>query len=155
MDSIWAGGRILATSLEVERAQTILQLITAPVRVLPDRPDDQVRPFEIGLLEQLKALRKPGVSITALRRATSAYVHSKRYYLASGQPDAMRHSIDGTPTSAVSHDDQQIARRSLRSLEEAHAKPVSAAPSPQVDKTSRIKLGLLPRRRSALANRSQ
>jgi len=149
MDSIWAGGRILATSLEAERAQMILQLLTAPVRVLPERAEDQVRPFEIGLFEQLKALRKPGVSITTLRRATSAYVHSKRYYLASGQPDAMRHSIDGNPISAVSHDDQQAARHSLRSLEEAHGKTVSSTLPPEIDKTSRIKSGLLPRRWSA------
>lgn len=83
MSGIWDGGPVLATSLEVERAQTILKLITAPVGVLPLRPDDQVRPFALGLFESLKTMRKPDVSITALRRVTSAYVHSRRYYLAS------------------------------------------------------------------------
>jgi len=145
MSDMWDGGPVLATSLEVERAQTILKLITAPVVVLPSRPDDQVRPFAVGLFESLKAMRKPDVSITALRRATSAYVHSRRYYLACGQPNALRHSLDGEPVCPVSHEDQVAARESLRSLEKAHGRTPTMTP-PAVDKTTRIKSGLLPRR---------
>lgn len=61
------GGRILATWLEAIRAQTIIRLPTAPTGILPGKSNNQVRSFEIGLFQKLRALRKPGVTITALR----------------------------------------------------------------------------------------
>jgi len=147
MDSSTNDERILATPLEVQRASAILALLTGPARVLPSHAEDEVLPFAIGLFEELKVIRKPEVSISSLRKATSAYVHSRRYYLASARAGAMRFDIDGTPVEPVSDADREAVRASIRSLDEAHGRrDRQPSPPPVIDKATRIKSGLLPRR---------
>jgi len=124
----------------------ILELLSGPADVLPTRPDDEILPFAIGLFDALKAMRNDGVSISALRKATSAYVHSRRYYLASARVGAMRHSLDGSPVEQLSDRDRMAAISSLQSLDEAHGRLAAPPPLPSIDKATRIKSGLLPRR---------
>ncbi|MGV1794294.1 hypothetical protein BSK43_001430 [Rhizobium sp. P44RR-XXIV] len=52
-------------------------------------------PNDSGLFEDLKSRLNPRVGTTVLRRAVAAYVHSKRYYFASAQPNAMRYDLEG------------------------------------------------------------
>lgn len=138
--------RVLATPLEVQRARAILELISGPADVLRQRPDDEVLPFAIGLFDEFKAIGNDGVSISALRKATSAYVHSRRYYLASARVGATRHSLDGSPVEQLSDNDRSAAMQSLCSLDEAHGRLAAPPPPPSIDKATRIKSGLLPRR---------
>jgi sRNA-binding protein len=138
--------RVLATPLEVQRARAILELISGPADVLPTTPDDEVLPFAIGLFDEFKAMRKDGVSISKLRKATSAYVHSRRYYLASARVGATRYSLDGSPVEQLNDRDRTAAKVSLQSLDEAHGRITTPSPLPPADKASRIKSGLLPRR---------
>ena len=53
-----------------------------PLGVLPVAIGDHIRPVAIGFFQQVSPFLSAGVSLTALRRAIGAYVHSKRYYLA-------------------------------------------------------------------------
>jgi len=138
-------GRVLATPLEIQRARAILALVRGPVQVLPTTSEHEVLPFAIGLFEELKAMRNAEVSVSALRRATSAYVHSRRYYLASARDGAMRHGLDGRPGEPVSDRDRAAAIESVRALDEAHGRTTAPPVPVPVDKATLIKSGLLPR----------
>ncbi|WP_413711672.1 ProQ/FINO family protein [Rhizobium sp. Rhizsp82] len=158
MNEPWTASRgpIEATELEVQRAEAIQDLLTRRIGILAQKPGDSIRPFAIGLFEQIKLLRKPEHSISKLRRATASYVHSKRYYVASAQPDALRHDLDGAAVGLVSEEDRLAAQRSFFALKEAHdGKPEKQVKTRKgrVDleveptKDGRIRAGLLPRKR--------
>jgi sRNA-binding protein len=104
MDKPWkiSRGPIAATELDVEKANAISTLLIRPVGVLPAKAGDPVLPFAVGLFNELRPLLKPDAGVTTLRRATAAYVHCRRYYFASAQPDSMRYGLDGEPVEPLS-----------------------------------------------------
>jgi sRNA-binding protein len=138
-------GPILATELEVRRAEAIIEMLVRTIDILPSEPGDPVRPFAIGLFDEIRGLLKPDRTVSKLRRVTSGYVHSKRYYLACARPDAERFDLAGVAVGKVSEADRESALQSLVALQSAHAKPTTAPT--QEDRASRIRGGLLPRKR--------
>ncbi|APO70037.1 conjugation repressor FinO/ProQ protein (plasmid) [Rhizobium gallicum] len=152
MDKPWtvSHGPIIATEFDVQKAEAISVLLIRPIDILPSKPGDQIRPFALGLFNDIRALVKPDVGATALRRAVGSFVHSKRYYFASGQPDSMRHDIDGKPVEPLSTADRLVAQRRFLNLkrnnDENSASSIESAPSPAPpSKTEQIRTALLRR----------
>lgn len=141
-------GPVVATELEVKRAEAILAMLVCPIKVLPTQPGDPIRPFAIGLFDEIRALLKPDVTISKLRRATASFVYSKRYYLACAQPDAKRYDQNGAVAGEVSNEDRLAAQEAFQALVAAHAPlpPSKKRELPTEDKNSRIRGGLLPRK---------
>jgi len=91
--------------------------------------------------------------MTTLRRAVAAFVHSKRYYFASAQPDSVRHDIDGRPLEALSEYDRTTAQnRFLRLKQKAtggdrnsEASSPFPSPPPGVTKSNQTRAILLGR----------
>lgn len=153
MDKPWkiSRGPIAATELDVEKANAINMLLIRSVGVLPVKAGDPVRPFAVGLFNELRPLLKPDAGVTTLRRATSAYVHCRRYYFASAQPDSMRHGLDGEPVEPLSPEDRLVAQKRFLSLKQAIGKadtPEEAAPvpPPALSKSEQIRAALLGKR---------
>jgi ProP effector len=95
-------------------------------------------------------LMKPNTPVTSLRRATSAYTHSKRYLLACAQPDAYRHGIDGNPSTPVSAEDRTAAQLAFSKLKKGASEPPSpppqpAQPTPDISRANQIRAGILGR----------
>lgn len=55
-------GPIAATELEVRRAAAINELLMAPLGLLPRIAGDQIKPFALGLFDEIKRLSRPDVS---------------------------------------------------------------------------------------------
>jgi sRNA-binding protein len=153
MDKTWtvSHGPIIATEFDVQKAEAISVLLMRPIGILPNKPGDPIRPFALGLFNDIRALAKPDVKATALRRAVGSFVHSKRYYFASAQPGSMRHDIDGRPVEPLSTEDRLVAQRRFLSLKrgndensDSHVEPPTAAPP---SKTEQIRAALLRRDR--------
>ncbi|MBB4508412.1 ProQ/FINO family protein [Rhizobium johnstonii] len=150
MDKPWkiSRGPIAATELDVEKANAINVLLMRPVGVLPAKAGDPVLPFAVGLFNELRPLLKPDAGVTTLRRATAAYVHCRRYYFASAQPDSMRHSLDGEPVEPLSSEDRLVAQKRFLSLKQTTGKtdaPEQTAPvlAPLLSKSEQIRAALL------------
>lgn len=153
MDKPWkiSRGPIAATELDVEKANAINMLLIRPVGVLPAKSGDPIRPFAVGLFNELRPLLKPDSGVTTLRRATAAYVHCRRYYFASAQPDSMRHGLDGEPVEPLSPEDRLVAQKRFLSLKQITGKadaPEEAAPVPPplLSKSEQIRAALLGKR---------
>lgn len=147
-------GPIKAGRTNVERAEAINALLIRPIALLPLDETDNIKPFSIGVWNDIRSLLKPGATTSQLRRATSAYTHAKRYYLACAQPDAIRHDIDGQPVEAVSAEDRLAAQVVFQKLNNSRQEPSSVAPAmpipaPVVSKASLIRAALLGQRKSA------
>lgn len=106
----------VATEKDLRRCKAIESLLVQPLGVLPTEIGDPIRPVTIGFFRQVCPLLKPDSSVTALRRAIGAYVHSKCYYLSCSQADAMRHDPDGNPSEPVSETDRLNAEERLSTL---------------------------------------
>ncbi|WP_431324659.1 ProQ/FINO family protein [Rhizobium sp. YTU87027] len=113
-------GPVAAISIDAEKAAAINNLLRQPAGILPASPGDAIRPFARGLFEEFRSALKPDVTVTTLRRAVATFVHSKRYYLASAQPDAYRHDIDGCPVEPVSTEDRLLAQQRFLGLSRKH-----------------------------------
>lgn len=109
-------GPIPAREIDVSKAEAINALLTRPIPILPMKAGDPIRPFALGLWAEIRLLLRPEFSVSMLRRATGAYLHSKRYHLAIAQPDSVRHDIDGTPIGTVSDADRLAAQEKIQSL---------------------------------------
>ncbi|MBY4612721.1 ProQ/FINO family protein [Rhizobium sp. 268] len=147
-------GPIAATELDVEKANAINTLLIRPVGVLPAKPGDPILPFAVGLFNELRPLLKADAGVTTLRRATAAYVHCRRYYFASAQPDSMRHGVDGVPFEALSSEDRLVAQKRFLSLKQNNGKveaPEQPAPVPPplLSKNEQIRAALLNRKSSS------
>lgn len=118
MDRPWtvSRGPIAATELDVEKARAINAMLVRPIGILPSCAGEPIRPFAIGLFNEMRMLLRPGYGVTNLRRATAAYVFSKRYYFASAQPDSMRHDLDGNPVAALDAADRLASQKSFLKL---------------------------------------
>jgi sRNA-binding protein len=154
-------GSIGATEADIRKADTVNALLIRPIAVLPQNAGEPMRPFAIGLFDEIRSLLKPDTGVTVLRRAVSAFVHSKRYYLASAQPGAMRHDIDGSPVEALSDEDRAIAQRrllSLKSGDNGKLKKAASEPAPPatpvLSKADLIRASLLSRRKTATTSGS-
>lgn len=60
-------GPIVASEIDIQKADAINALLVRPIGILPERPGDLIRPFAIGLFEEIRRLLKPGVGMTTLR----------------------------------------------------------------------------------------
>ncbi|MBD9490449.1 ProQ/FINO family protein [Ensifer sp. ENS11] len=109
-------GPIPAREVDVSKANVINALLTRPIAVLPTKAGDPIRPFAVGLWNGIRPLLKPEYSVTTLRRATGAYLHTKRYHFSVAQPDSVRHDIDGMPAGEVSEADRLAAREKYKSF---------------------------------------
>lgn len=91
----------VATEEDLRRCKAIGSLLVRPLGVLTIEIGDPILPVTIGFFQQVPSLLKPDASVTTLRRAIGAYVHSKRYYLSCSKAGAMRHDLDGNPIEPV------------------------------------------------------
>lgn len=137
MDQTWKASRgpIAATEIDVRKAEAINTLLVRPIGILPAAPGDPIRPFAIGLFEKIRPLLKPDIAATKLRRSVGAFVHSKRYYFASAQPDSTRHDIDGKPLEPLSSADRLAAQQNFLNLQSsrsqsAEPETISVQPPP-------------------------
>ncbi|MGV1757374.1 ProQ/FINO family protein [Rhizobium sp. P44RR-XXIV] len=154
MEEPWMtnNGPIVATALDVKKADAINTLLLQRIDILPSRPGDPVRPFALGLWSEIRPLLKPDVPVMSLRRATSAFLHSKQYYFACAQPDSMRHDISGNPTEPLSSEDRLAAQHRLTTLRQTQTKAPVHQPEPKpappaVSKADLIRASLLGRRK--------
>ncbi|TXI01788.1 MAG: ProQ/FINO family protein [Rhizobium sp.] len=152
MEEPWTTNRgpIAATELDVKKAAAINTLLLRPIDILPAKAGDPIRPFALGLWNEIRPLLKPDVPVMSLRRSTSAFLHSKRYYYACALPDSMRHDLAGNPVEPLSAEDRQAAQERLVALRQTTAKPEARqeepAPPPALSKAELIRASLLGRR---------
>ncbi|MGG6892467.1 ProQ/FINO family protein [Rhizobium sp. BR 315] len=151
MEEPWMTNRgpIVATALDVKKAEAINTLLVHRIDILPSKPGDVIRPFALGLWNDIRPLLKPDMPVMSLRRATSAFLHSKRYYFACAQPDSMRHDVAGNPIEPLSPEDRLAAQERLAALRQTQAKssvPASepkSPPPPALSKAELIRASLL------------
>lgn len=141
---------IVATELDVKKAAAINTLLLRPIDILPAKAGDPIRPFALGLWNEIRPLLKPDVPVMSLRRSTSAFLHSKRYYHACAQPDSMRHDLAGNPVEPLSAEDRLAAQQRLITLRQTQAKATlqreEPPPPPALSKAELIRASLLGRR---------
>ncbi|WP_132658300.1 MULTISPECIES: ProQ/FINO family protein [unclassified Rhizobium] len=149
-------GPVRATQRDVQKAGAINALLVHPIDVLPRQPGDPIRPFALGIFNEMRPLLKPEVGLTKLRRATAVYVRLKRYYFASAQPGAMRHDLAGAPVEPVSDKDRLEAQRRFLEMKQsltADAPPATVPERPEgarePTKNELIRAALLKRRSAA------
>ncbi len=141
-----------ASERDVQKAGAINALLVRPIDVLPQKAGDPIRPFAVGIFNEIRALLKPDVGVTRLRRVIAVYVRLKRYYFASAQPDSMRHDLAGAPVEPVSAADRLEAQRRFLEMKRTRMQPeVQAAVShvagaPEPTKNDLIRAALLKRR---------
>lgn len=144
---------IVATALDVKKAEAINTLLVRRVEILPSKPGDIIRPFALGLWNEIRPLLKPDMPVMSLRRATSAFLHSKQYYFACAQPDSIRHDIAGNPIEPLSDEDRHAAQQRLTALRQTPVKspPQQSEPksqTPTMSKADLIRASLLGRKLS-------
>jgi len=149
MDKPWtiSRGPIVANEMDVRKADAINALLVQSLAILPTKPGDPIKPFALGLWNDIRVLMKPDGSATALRRATGAFLHSKRYYFATAQPDSFRHDVDGNPVEEVSLADRLAAQQRFLNLKQEDkiiSPPVEVPPpEPVLTKAEQIRASLL------------
>lgn len=148
-------GPVIATERDIQKAGAINALLVRPIGILPQKAGDPIRPFALGLFNEIRPLLKPDVGLTKLRRATAVYVRLKRYYFASAQPGSMRHDIAGAPIEPVSDEDRLEAQRRFLEMKRTRSEPEppatvleAPAPIPEPTKNELIRAALLKRRSS-------
>lgn len=153
MEKLWtiSRGPIEANEFDLKRAEAINVLLLRPIGILPGKTGDPIKPFAVGLWNDIRALLRPEVSQTMLRRATAAYTHSKRYLFASAQPDAKRHDLDGEPVSEMLPEHRNAAQSQFLRLKGSDTGATVATPakSPEPEPTTKaekIRAGFLPRK---------
>ncbi|WP_429819866.1 ProQ/FINO family protein [Ensifer sp. B1-9] len=140
-------GPVLAREREVAKTEAINALLTRPIAVLPANIGDPVRPFALGLWNDIRPLLKPDISVSALRRAMATYVHSRSYQIAVARAGSVRHNINGEPVERVSEADRLNALRKYEGFQARYrsSKPTSTSPA-QPTKTEAIQTALLRRK---------
>ncbi len=138
-------GPVEANEADLFKAQAINEHLVRPISVLPERLGDPIKPFALGLWNEIRELMKPNISVTSLRRATGAYLHSKRYFFATAQPGSMRFDLNGAPTGPVSAADRLAAQERYQRLKrtDTEGKQDVASLAPALTKTERIRAALL------------
>ncbi len=136
-------GTIAANVNDVRKAAAINELLGKPADVLPSGEGDPVVPLAIGIFEALRTRLNPDLPIIQLRRAVSAYARSKNYLLASAQPDAMRHDIDGKPVGPVSPEDRLAAQLRVTEIRQQRRRWSGAGSGPGRLKSTTAPFGLM------------
>jgi ProP effector len=149
-------GAIPAASSDLDKAEAISALLSRPIDLLPKAVGDPIRPFAIGIWNDIRALLKPDTAVTSLRRAVSAYTHSKRYFLACAQPDAFRHDIDGNAIAPIEEENRMAAQLAFskltKSSSDTPAPPMEPTAEPsEVSRSAQIRAGLLSRNKPKAA----
>ncbi|MQB34295.1 ProQ/FINO family protein [Agrobacterium rhizogenes] len=150
-------GMIAAAPSDIDKAKAIAALLIQPIDLLPKVVGDPIRPFAIGIWNDLRALLKPDSSVISLRRAVSAYTHSKRYFLACAQPDAFRHDIDGNAVAPNAEEHRMAAQLAFSKLNKSSSDTPAPPPqptteSPEVSRAAQIRAGLLGRSKPKAAD---
>lgn len=141
-------GQIAVSDYYLKKAQAINALLVRPIAILPTEPGDTIKPFAVGLFDEIRYLLRPDCALIALRRAVGAYVNSKAYFLVSAQPDSMRHDIDGHEIEPLSEEARRFAQERLfsgrnhRATTDAKASAKSE-PAPTLSKAEQIRASLL------------
>lgn len=111
-DRDYARGPITADRYSLTAASAINAFLTVPIAVLPKEEGDLIRPFRVGIGEDIKLLLRPDVELKELRNALRRYAYSAQYLQAVSHADSMRHEINGEPVGPVSDEDRAHARQS-------------------------------------------
>nr|WP_200985070.1 ProQ/FINO family protein [Rhizobium rhizogenes]QCL09496.1 proQ/FINO family protein [Rhizobium rhizogenes] len=153
-------GMIAAAPSDIDKAKAIEALLIQPIDLLPKAAGDPIHPFAIGIWTDLRALLKPDTPAIPLRRAVSAYTHSKRYFLACAQPDAFRHDIDGNPVAPIAVENRMAAQLAFSKLNKSSSDTPAPPPqptteSPEVSRAAQIRAGLLGRSKPKAAESNQ
>jgi len=106
-------GPIKVDRYSLTTARAISALLTVPIAVLPSKEGDIIRPFRVGIGEDIKLLLRPNAELKELRNALRRYAYSAQYLQALAQADSMRHEINGEPVLPVSDEDRAHARQSV------------------------------------------
>ena len=144
----YSRGPIAANEYDLVKAGEINALLRQPIDVLPATIGDPIKPFAVGLWNEVRLLLKPDISVTTLRKATGVYIHSKRYFFATAQPDSMRFDLQGKPIEPVSTADRLSAQARYQRIKRCDLQldpDADIAPS-LPSKVDRIRAGLLARR---------
>ncbi|KQW72562.1 ProQ/FINO family protein [Ensifer sp. Root127] len=122
-------GPVAAREMDVLKARAINALLTQPIAMLPTKAGDPIRPFALGLWNQIRPLLRPEISGSTLRRATGAHLHSKSYHLAVAQIFSARHDIGGMPIDSVSDADRLAAAEKIEGFRKRDEARKAAAPA--------------------------
>ncbi len=130
---------VLARDIDVAKANAINTLLIRPIAILPEKIGDPIRPFALGLWNEIRPLLRPGLSVSQLRRAAGAYLHSKRYYITVAQPGSVRHDIDGLQLESVSDADRMAAQEKCNKFKkrDGHAALLALTKTPTSDQAPR------------------
>lgn len=140
---------VLAREREVAKTKAINALLIRPIAILPTEVGDPIRPFALGLWNEIRPLLKPNISVTALRKVMATYVHSRSYQIAVARPGSLRHDINGAPVGPVSDADRLDAQEKYEGFKERDGsrsrKSTAPVPSP-TSKAAVIRAGFLNRK---------
>lgn len=125
----WSSSLVFAREREVAKTAAINTLLIRPVAILPSRVGDPIRPFALGLWNEIRPLLKPDISVSALRKAMATYVHARSYQLAVARPGSQRHDINGEPVEPVSDADRLDALKKYESFKARNGSIFSAPAS--------------------------
>lgn len=112
-DQDYARGPVKVDRYSLTAAKAINALLTVPIAVLPQKEGDIIRPFRVGIGEDIRMLLRPEIELKELRKALRRYAYSAQYLQALSQDGSMRHEINGEPVEPVSEEDRAHARQSF------------------------------------------
>lgn len=110
-DQDYRQGPIKVDRYSLTAARAINALLTVPIAILAQKEGDIIRPFRIGIGEDIRMLLRPEIELKDLRKALRRYAYSAQYLQALAQNDSMRHEINGEPAQPVSDEDRAHARQ--------------------------------------------
>ncbi|WP_426289738.1 ProQ/FINO family protein (plasmid) [Ensifer adhaerens] len=139
-------GPVLAREREVAKTEAINALLTRPIAILPAKVGDPVRPFALGLWNDIRPLLKPDVSVSALRKAMATYVHSRSYQIAVAREGSLRHNINGEPVEPVLEADRLDALKKYEGFQRRDGSNNPTTSPVQPTKTEAIRIALLRRK---------
>jgi ProP effector len=119
-------GAVAANPGDIDKANAINRLLIRPINLLPCAVGDPVKPFAIGVWRDIRLLLHPNTAAISLRRAISAYTHSRSYFYACAQSDAFHHDIDGNAVGPMSAVDRAAAQLALSKLKRSSVRAASA-----------------------------
>lgn len=129
-------GAVAANFGDIDKANAINRLLIRPINLLPCVVGDPIKPFAIGVWSDIRLLLQPNTAAITLRRAISAYAHSRSYFLACAQSDAFRHDVDGNAVVPITAGDRAAAQLVLSKLKRSSSDNTSALSEPSTTTTS-------------------
>ncbi len=144
-----SASQVLAREREVTKTEAINALLIRPIAILPTEVGDPIRPFALGLWNEIRPLLKPDISVAALRKVMASYVRSRSYQIAVARPGSLRHDINGALVGPVSDADRLDAQEKYEGFKERDGSRGRKSPPPGPSPTSKaavIRAGLLKRK---------